>query len=99
MTSLKLYTGNDQTVVLTGLTSSLSGSVITDATILGYLMQEGVCLTTLTFTASSTSGTYTAPILAANVPSVGTYKLILDGTATSGTFHLELQVQVLVRTF
>ena len=96
--SLTLYNGNNtQNITIAGLTNA-SGSLVSDATITGTLVRNGVALGgSLSFSPlSGTAGSYVAT-LASLSAAIGPATLQVSGTEGGVSFSFNVYVTVAVR--
>jgi hypothetical protein len=98
--TITLYAANDNQFVITGVTDA-TGTPITGATLTGTLSTPtGTVITTVTFSdVSGQPGNYQGSILAASLPAIGSYVLVVAGTASGITFSAKATVKVATRTF
>ena len=98
-TTLILYQGNDQTILLTQLVD-YNGNVLTTAELTGKIVNEAQeTVLELNFSpVEGSPGNYSAPISAANVPALGQYSIIIQGTADSWQTFVQFNCIVTTRT-
>jgi hypothetical protein len=98
-TTLIIYQGNDQTILVTGLVD-YQGNLLTTANLTGAIVNsEQESILALSFSpVEGQPGNYSAPIPAENVPALGQYAMTISGTAGDWQMFVKFNCIVTTRT-